>query len=413
MTAWDRAAETALADRSAVGTLRTRRPVRVIDATHIGTAGRRLVNFASNNYLGLSHHPAVVGAFRDAVALTGVGSGAAALVVGQTAEHAAAEAAIARWKGTAAAVLLGSGFAANGAAVATIAAVGRARGGVRFLVDKLAHASLVDAVRSAGATFRIFPHNGLAKLARLLAEADPSQLQVVVSESIFSMDGDAADLAGLAELRHRHGFLLLLDEAHAAGVYGPAGAGLAAERGLSDAVDLSVVTLSKAAGVVGGAVCGSAPWVEAVVNFGRPYIFSTSLPPAVAAAVVAALGVMAQEPDRQARVRQLARHVRSRLTAAGLALPPGDSPIVPVVLGGEAETLAAADRLREMGMLVAAVRPPTVARGTSRLRVTLSSQHTDEEVEAVVSAVVSVANGTATTTASDAAAGPGWRPPPA
>ena len=215
----------------------------------------------------------------------------------------------------------------------------------------------------------------------MLVEADAAELQVVVTESIFSMDGDSADLAMLAELKRQFGFLLVLDEAHAAGVYGPAGAGWAAELDLSSAVDLTVVTLSKAVGVIGGAVCGSADWIAAVVNFGRPYVYSTSPPPGIAAAITAALDVMVDEPDRQARVRRLAREVRARLVAAGLTLPPGDSPILPIVLGGEAEAVAAADHLAAAGLYVAAIRPPTVPRGTSRLRVTLSSAHTDEQID--------------------------------
>ena len=380
---WPSAVAAALDARRVGHALRERRPVRVLDATHLEVDGRRLVNFASNDYLGLTHHRRVVAAFAGA---TAGGSGAAALVTGHTVAHAAAEAAIARWKGTESAVLVGSGFAANGAAVTAIAAVG---GTVRFLVDKLAHASLIDAVRGSGRPFRVFPHNGLDKLRRLLADADPSHRQVVVTESIFSMDGDAADLAGLADLRDRHGFLLLLDEAHAAGVYGPGGGGLAAEVGVR--ADLSVVTLSKAVGVVGGAVCGSPDWVEAVVNFGRSYVYSTSLPPAVAAAITASLAVMADEPHRQARVRAVARSVRDQLTAAGLSVPPGDSPIVPLVLGDERAALVAADHLRRAGLLAVAVRPPTVPRGTSRLRVTLSSEHTDAEVAAMVAAVVAAA----------------------
>ena len=382
---WPAAVAAALGDRRDAHTLRVRRSVRVLDATHVEADGRRLVNFASNDYLGLTHHPRVLDAFRSAAS---TGSGSAPLITGHTADHAAAEAAIAGWKGTAAAVLLGSGFAANAAAVAAAAAVG---GRVRFLFDKLCHASLIDAVRTAeagGATFRTFRHNDLDDLGRLLGRGDPFPRQVVVTESIFSMDGDAANLAGLAELRDRHGFLLLLDEAHAAGVYGPGGAGLAADLGLSAAVDLSIVTLSKAVGVVGGAVCGSADWVEAVVNFGRPYVFSTALPAAVAAAITVSLGVMADEPHRQARVRALSHRVRTQLSAAGLHLPPGDSPIIPVLLGTEAAAVAAADGLRAAGLLVAAIRPPTVARGTSRLRVTLSSEHTDDEIGRLVDAVL-------------------------
>jgi 8-amino-7-oxononanoate synthase len=213
---------------------------------------------------------------------------------------------------------------------------------------------------------------------------------VVVSESVFSMDGDAADLAGLAALKREHPFMLVLDEAHAAGVYGPGGAGLAAELGLQDLVDVSIATLSKAVGCVGGVVCASRVFCAALVNFGRAYVFSTSVPPFVAAAAEAALAVMRDEPARQARVRLLARRVRDELSAAGLSIAAGDSPIVPVILGAEEATLAAADQLMSQGLLVLGVRPPTVPRGSSRLRVTVSCEHTDEEVEQLVEALKAI-----------------------
>ena len=374
----------ALTARREANTFRTRR-VTADDPS--------VLDFASNDYLGLSRHPAVIRAFTDAAA-DGVGSGAAALVTGHTRHHERAESDLAEWKHTESAVLTGSGYVANLAAVQSVAAVGAvtavgASTGVRFLVDKLAHASLVDAVRSvesATCSFRIFPHNHLGKLQRLLADASPGQLQVVVTESVFSMDGDTADLAGIAALKNRFDFLLLLDEAHASGVYGPAGAGYAAELGLESAVDLSVVTLSKAAGCVGGAVCASRDWCDAVVNFGRPYIYSTSPPPAVAAAIAASIRVMADEPRHRQRVRQLSVYVRRRLAEIGCQIPAGDSPIVPVILGSETATLAAAAALLAAGIRVGAVRPPTVARGASRLRITVSAKHGDEDIEKLIAA---------------------------
>lgn len=382
----DRLLSDALADRSERHLLRSRRILRPIDATHVESDTVRLINFASNDYLGLTHHPQVIESVRTAVG-EGTGSGAAGLISGYTRRHATAEQAIARWKGTEAAVLLPSGYQANLAAVQTLAGVAEQQGRpVWFLIDKLAHASLIDAVRATDAPFRVFPHNGLTKLRRLLEQSEPPSLQVVVTESIFSMDGDAVDLAGLGELKLRHPFTLLLDEAHASGVYGRRGAGLAAELGLAALVDVSVATLSKALGGIGGAVCGSERFCQALVNFGRAYIFSTSVPPYVPAAVEAAIGVLREEPQRQARVRSLARHVRATLSDA-CEIPPGDSPIVPVVLGDEHRTLQAADALRQRGLLVVAVRPPTVPRGASRLRVTLSCEHTDEEVELLVEAI--------------------------
>jgi 7-keto-8-aminopelargonate synthetase-like enzyme len=259
---------------------------------------------------------------------------------------------------------------------------------VRLLIDKLAHASLLDAVRATGAPFRVFPHNHLSKLRRLLATGSSGtvQRQVVLTESIFSMDGDSADLTGLAELKRSFPFFLLLDEAHASGVFGPGGAGLAAELGVRDAVDAYVVTLSKAIGVAGGAICGSRGFIDAIVNLGRGLIFSTAIPPGAAAAAEAAVGAMADE-RRQHRVRCLAHRVRAALSAGGWQIPPGDSPIVPIVVGAESAGLAAADRLLEAGFLVPAVRPPAVPRGASRLRITLCSEHTDDEVDGLIAAI--------------------------
>ncbi|HEY8666704.1 MAG TPA: aminotransferase class I/II-fold pyridoxal phosphate-dependent enzyme, partial [Tepidisphaeraceae bacterium] len=259
--------------------------------------------------------------------------------------------------------------------------------GVRFLVDKLAHASLIDAVRGSGARFRVFSHNQLGKLRRLLEEREAGQLQVVVSESIFSMDGDAADLQGLAALKRQQPFALLLDEAHASGVYGKHGAGYAAERGLAGIADVSVITLSKAMGCMGGAVCASSAFVETLVNYAPAFIFSTNISPMMAAGAKAAIGVMREEPGRQERVRALALRVRREWEGLGCEIPAGDSPIIPLILGTEGRALAAAEKLRERGMIVPAVRPPSVPRNGSRLRVTLCCEHRDEEVELLIKAV--------------------------
>jgi 8-amino-7-oxononanoate synthase len=369
--------------------LRHRRELKIEDAVHLSLAGRPLVNFASNNYLGLTHHPRVIRAAHDALATHGLGSGAAPLVTGYTDVHAAAERAIAKWKHTEDAVLLSSGFQANLAAVGALVAVSTAAGrAVQFCLDKLVHASLVDAVRSTGAPFRIFPHNGIAKLRRLLENSAPGTLQIVITESIFSMDGDAADLASLAAIKTEFPFFLLLDEAHGSGVYGTNGQGYAAEAGFNDLADLTIITLSKALGGIGGAICGSKALCDTILNFGRPYIFSTSLPSAIAAAAIAGIEVMRDEPNRQQRVRMLAKKVRSILSAKKLDIPAGDSPIIPIILGDESKTLAAAAWLQEQGLLVVAIRPPTVPRGGSRLRVTLSSDHSDEEVDRLIDSLL-------------------------
>src|SRR5665213_1614161 len=380
MVAWDRLVTLDLHRLASLHLARRRRTIDPIDATHVRLAGRTLVNFSSNNYLGLTHHPKVRMAVERSLHESGLGSGAAPLISGYGGVHESAENTIARCTKHESAILLSSGYQANFAAIQTCAAIGNLGGGVRFLVDKLAHASLIDAIRSTGETLRIFPHRHIAKLRRLLDEAEEGQLQVVVTESIFSMDGDAADLGAICELRKQYGFLLLLDEAHATGVYGQAGAGLADELGLRQSIDVSILTLSKALGGIGGAVCASKNFCHAMMNYGRAYLFSTGVPAAVAAAAEAAIQVLIDEPGRQARLRKNANFVRKELSGMSLTIPAGDSPIVPIIIGAEDKTIAASEQLLEAGLLVMPIRPPTVTKGSSRLRITLSSEHTDDEI---------------------------------
>jgi 8-amino-7-oxononanoate synthase len=388
---WDQAARAVLAGLEASDLDRHRRVISPIDATHVLWEGREYLNFASNDYLGLTHHPRVIAAIEQSLRQAGAGSGASPLISGYGPLHAAAEEHIARWKGTEAALLFPSGYQANHAAIQTLAAVADKSGrGIRFLLDKLSHASLIDAVRGVGGAFRIFPHNHLSKLQRLLEEAPADQTQVVVTESIFSMDGDAANLPGLAALKQKNPFVLLLDEAHATGAYGPAGSGLAAEFGMRSVVDVSVITLSKSIGCGGGAICCSRTFCDAMINLARAYIYSTSIPPMLAAAADAAISVMEEEPDRQQRVRQLARRVREELKQTRWTIPAGDSPIIPVVIGSESAALAAAESLLSRGLLALAIRPPTVPRGASRLRLTLSSAHSDADVDRLMEAILAL-----------------------
>jgi 8-amino-7-oxononanoate synthase len=378
---WGSEVEQDLARLEQAHLYRQRRVCRPLDAVRVERDGRELINFASNNYLGLTHHPHVLTAIRIANEIYGAGSGAAPLVSGYGPEHQAAEKRIAQWKKMQSAVLLPSGYQANHAAIQTAAAIGTLRGGVRFLVDKLAHASLIDAIQASGEPYRVFPHNHLGKLSRLLAEHPAEQLQVIVTESIFSMDGDAADLAAIAALKEQREFLLILDEAHASGAYGANGSGLADEMGLSAVVDVSVVTMSKALGGIGGAVCGSELFCRALMNYARAYLFSTSIPAATAAATIAAIDMIEHEPQRRLRLRAIALRVRAELQRLGFQGPAGNSPIIPLILGNEKAALSAAHKLDADGLLVVAIRPPTVPRGTSRLRITLCSEHTDQQIE--------------------------------
>lgn len=378
----------ALNERRERTLLRERRAIERSGGVLVRCNGRLCVDFSSNDYLGLRSHSKIVQAAADATRRYGAGSGASPLVTGYSPVHASAERALATWKGTQSSVLLPSGYQANHAVVQTLAGSARAAGArMRFVLDKLVHASIIDAVRASRLPMRVFPHNGIAKLRRLLDEADEGELQVVITESIFSMDGDAADLRALAELKRRKPFALVVDEAHGSGVYGPDGAGYAAECGVSGDVDVFVVTLSKALGSIGGAVCASTDFCAALANFGRAYIYSTSVPPSAAAAVEAALQVIRKDPARQRAVRSNANRVRAALRGSGASLPDGDSPIIPVLLGSERSAIFQARRLEELGMLVMPIRPPTVPPGSSRLRITLSCEHSEEQITALIRAL--------------------------
>jgi 8-amino-7-oxononanoate synthase len=340
--------------------------------------GRPVVTFASNDYLGFTHHPRVVAAAHAALDRWGAGTGASRLVVGTRPVHAALEAELAAWKSAEAALLFPTGFAANLGLLATL-------GGedVTILSDELNHASIVDGARQARARVRVYRHNDLDHLAKLLVEVEAtgSGPALVVTDSAFSMDGDVADVDGLVEVCAAHETLLVLDEAHA--VTGPpvdvAGA---AHRGVTV---LRMGTLSKALGSLGGFVAGPSRHIALLRNRARPFIFTTAPTPADVAAAHEALRVL-RSPEGEALVARLRTHV-ARLR------PGHPTPIVPVVLGDEAAAMAAAERLLARGLFVPAIRPPTVPPGTSRLRVALSAVHDSEQVDRLVAALADLAPG--------------------
>lgn len=339
-------------------------------------AGRPVVSFAANDYLGLSHHPAVVAAAHAALDRWGAGAGASRLVVGSRPVHGELEAELAAWKGTEAALLFPTGFAANLGVLAALAGPD-----VTILSDELNHASIVDGARLARGEVRVYAHGDLDHLGKLLVDVDAEGRgpALVVSDSVFSMDGDVADVAGLVELCATRGALLVLDEAHA--VLGPSVA--AADAG-SEAI-VRVGTLSKALGALGGFVAGSAAVIDLLRNRARPFIFTTAPTPADVAAALAALRVVCSaEGDRL--VRRLLGHV--------VRIRPGHpTPIVPVILGDEEAALAAAATLLDDGLLVPAIRPPTVPVGTSRLRVALSAAHTPAHVDRLAAALARLPGG--------------------
>jgi len=326
--------------------------------------GRAVTTFASNDYLGLSAHPAVIAAAQAAGERWGTGATASRLVVGNRPVHEALEAALAAWKGTERALVLPTGYQANVGVLSTLAS---AR--VTVLSDELNHASIIDGIRLGRADLRIYRHGDVDHVRSLLAAA-PGRA-IVVTDAVFSMDGDVAPVGDLVAVCAERGALLVLDEAHS--VFGP-------EVDLSAAAEvLRVGTLSKALGSLGGFVAGPARYVELLLNRARSHIFTTGLSPTDAGAALAALGVV-RSPEGAALVAHLRRLVdRVR--------PGHPSPILPVVIGEEAAAMKAAEALLERGLLVPAIRPPTVPVGTSRLRVALSAAHTEHQVDALLAAL--------------------------
>jgi 8-amino-7-oxononanoate synthase len=343
--------------------------------------GKQLINFASNDYLGLADDPHLREAATKAIAEFGVGAGASRLISGTRSPHVRLEVTLGKWKGTEAALCFGSGYAA---ALGTIPAlVGK---NDIILLDKLCHASLIDGAKLSGATLRVFPHNHLGKLKSLLEWADRKNSAariLIITESVFSMDGDRAPLREIVELKKQFGAQLFLDEAHATGVIGQNGRGLAAEENLSPDVDVQMGTLSKALGASGGYICGSRSMIEWLINRARSFIFSTAPPPALAAAANAAVDFVSS-PEGEKRRRLLWHNID--ILAEELPVRPV-SPIVPWIIGDEQAALDAARSLQGRGFFVPAIRYPTVAKGSARLRVTASAAHEEAQLRSLVLAI--------------------------
>jgi len=350
------------------------------------------VQFCTNNYLGLADDPALKAEAREATEKYGTGAGASRLVAGSMALHHELEAALAAFKGTEAALLLPTGFMANLAVLTTLAGEADA-----VVSDKLNHASLLDAAKFSGANHRTFVHRAYDRAGALLGkqETQNSKLKTqngsgrkfLVTDSVFSMDGDVADLRAACDVADARGALVIVDEAHGTGVLGATGAGLAELQGVSERIFVSIGTLSKAFGSVGGFVAGPRAVIEMLINAARSFIYTTALPPACAAASLAALKIIKDEPQRRARVLALAEHVRKELRGMGFDTGDSATPIVPVMMGGADKAVAAAEFLKERGLYVPAIRPPTVPPNTARLRISLMATHSDGHIEVLLGAM--------------------------
>ncbi len=339
--------------------------------------GRTLVDFSSNDYLGLAHHPAVAAAMSECASRTGAGSGASHLVTGHGIEHERLEEELAAFTGRERALLFSTGYMANVGVIAALADRGEL-----VLLDRLSHASIIDGVLLSGARFKRYAHADAAAAERILDENSQESV-LVATDGVFSMDGDIAPLARLAKIARAHKAWLVVDDAHGIGVLGANGRGASAELG-ADEVPVLVGTLGKAFGSFGAFVAGSRDLIEFLIQKARSYIYTTALPQPVAAATRKALAIAQRESWRRERVLALTARFRKGAREAGLPLLDSNTPIQPVVLGSSAAVLQAQGELLEAGFRVVAIRAPTVPKGSERLRVTLSAAHTEDQVDALV-----------------------------
>ena len=372
----------ALARREQAGLYRHRLTLDSAQGPVIQLAGRDYLNFCSNDYLGLAAHPDVIQAFRQAAVTYGVGSGASHLVCGHSAPHHQLEEALAEFTGRPRALLFSSGYMANTGILTTLLQ----RGDYVF-EDRLNHASLLDGGLHSGARFQRFPHNDTAALARKLKSAKGPSLVVV--DGVFSMDGDSAPLSELAALCREQDAWLMVDDAHGFGVLGQRGAGSTEAAGLDgSAVPVLMATLGKALGTAGAFVAGSELLIEGLIQQARNYIYTTALPPAVAAASLVSLQLLHKEAWRRQHLADLIARFREGARQLDLPLMASDSAIQPLLVGDARRAMALSEQLKARGVLIGAIRPPTVPAGTSRLRITLSAAHSEQQVDRLLQHLV-------------------------
>lgn len=370
------------AERARAGLLRRLRTIERSDGAWVWHDGRRLLSFCSNDYLGLAQHPALVDALKRAADDDGVGSGSAHLICGHRSAHAALEEALAEWTGRERALLFSTGYMANLGVMQALLQ----RDDV-CVQDKLNHACLIDGTQLAGAELKRYPHADVDGAARQLA-ARPDAAALLATDGVFSMDGDVAPLRELATLCRREGATFMVDDAHGLGVLGPRGEGSVADTGLSqDEVPVLMATLGKALGCSGAFVAGSAALVDGLVQSARTYIYTTAMPPALAAATLAAVRLAQAENWRREKLHALIARFRSGASQLGLPLMPSPTAIQPLLLGDARAALEASEALERDGFLVTAIRPPTVPQGKARLRITLSTAHCEDDVDRLLEAL--------------------------
>ena len=370
------------AERERTNLLRRVRTIDRADGPWLETGGKRLLSFCSNDYLGLAQHPKLIAALRLAAAESGVGSTSAHLIAGHRTEHAELEEALAAWTGRERALLFSTGYMANLGVMQALLTRGDS-----CVQDKLNHACLIDGARLAGADLKRYPHADVEAAARQL-DTDAASAALLATDGVFSMDGDIAPLGQLAALCAKKSSTLMVDDAHGIGVLGQRGAGSIEAAGLSQYdVPVMMATLGKALGCAGAFVAGSASLIDGLTQFARPYIYTTAMPPALAAAALVAVQLAQAEHWRREKLAALITRFRQGATQLGLALSPSTTAIQPIVLGNAQAALDAADMLEWRGLLVTAIRPPTVPADAARLRITLSAAHEEVHVDRLLEAL--------------------------
>ena len=347
--------------------------------------GQPYLTFCSNDYLGLANHPSLVAAFKSAADEFGVGSGSAHLVNGHSQYHEQLEHALAEFTGREAAILFSTGYMANLGVVGALLDKQDA-----VFEDKWNHASLLDAGLLSGARFQRYLHNDLLNLENRLQRSE-ARRKLIVTDAVFSMDGDSADLTKLSKLAKQHDAWLMVDDAHGFGVLGEQGAGLCEQQNLGqDDVQVLMGTLGKGFGTAGAFVAGSKDLIEYLTNFARPFIYTTAMPAAIAAATLTSLKIVKDEPERREHLQALIKLFREGANELGLELMPSNTAIQPILVGDAKEALHMSEQLKQLGIMVTAIRPPTVPQGTARLRVTLSAAHSEQQVLQLLDALKTI-----------------------
>lgn len=379
----------ALTERRAAKLYRSRRVLQSPQTPQVVVDGKQYTAFCSNDYLGLANHPDVVAAFQSAANSFGVGSGASHLVAGHSSEHHALEEELAAFTGRERALLFSTGYMANMGAITAL--VGQ---GDTIFEDRLNHASLLDGGLLSGARFQRFLHNDLTNLQARLDKAD-AERKLIVVDGVFSMDGDCAPLPELTALAQKNNAWLMVDDAHGFGCLGKTGGGSAEHFGLTqNELPVLMGTLGKAFGTFGAFIAGSENLIETLIQFSRSYIYTTAMPPAVAAATRVSLQLLQEEHWRRQHLQELIARFRTGAQQLGLQLLDSFTPIQPIIIGDEARALMIAEQLAERGILIIAIRPPTVAPGSSRLRVTFSAEHTLAQVDQLLNALSDILGNT-------------------